>query len=593
MKSPRFRSSLIVVATLSSFAAFACGSSDDDTGLTQAIGGSAGSAGAAKGGGSSKGGSAGTASGKGGSTGAGCGDLLACCISLANADDKSSCQATAAALADSADGAAQCQKALAAYQAQGLCEGGSPGKGGSGGKGGAGGKSGAAGKSGTGGKGGTAGKAGASAKGGNAGAAGEDNGGAAGEDNGGAGGDEAGGQAGDTAGGKGGVSGKGGTAGSDAGGADAGGSDAGGKGGESGSAGATSAGAAGEAQGGAGQGGSAAGTSAGGSDAGSSAGGTDAGGAAGSSAGQGGAGGGPVVLTREAACESFAQAFCTKADSCGGAVRAYYRDVADCVARVSALECNLRFTQSQTVPWTPDEIAACAVGWNVVACGDAVTAEPPGCAPHKGTRTNGQYCIANSQCASGFCTTAALRLFPDVDECGVCRNPLPTERATANCFSDEDCTNIEYGLLCDDDTGACRRPRTVGQSCATVACAAGLYCSTGASPTCKVRGTLGSACTGDFQCSGSSRFALYCVNSVCSTSVRGNGAGCASSPSGASGFYCAGDGDCDGSPSKCVYPVDDGSSCEEGFPPFFDPTNCRYPATCVSAACTGKFNCTP
>jgi hypothetical protein len=158
----------------------ACGDSSEDAGLDQPLagaggaavgkGGSAGKGGAtgkggsaAKGGSSSKGGTSGKGgsssagaggdegtagaggdeagtggsgdageggnpgAGTGGSSTAGCGDLLACCISLDDAADRSACQSTAAALADSPNGAAQCEKALGAYQAKGLCGGGTGG----------------------------------------------------------------------------------------------------------------------------------------------------------------------------------------------------------------------------------------------------------------------------------------------------------------------------------------------------------------------------------------------------------------------------------------------------------------------------------
>jgi len=160
---------------------------------------------------------------------------------------------------------------------------------------------------------------------------------------------------------------------------------------------------------------------------------------------------------------------------------------------------------------------------------------------------------------------------------------------TAKCVVDSDCTDLAPGLSCDEDTGACLRPRAVGQSCKSVACAPGLYCTTGTSPTCQLRRKKGDACSTDAQCS--SRFSLYCVGGVCTDNIRSTGASCAS---GANGFLCAADGECEGTtPGKCTLPLADGAACDEGSWPFFATDNCRYPATCVQGKCSAKYDCAP
>jgi hypothetical protein len=140
------------------------------------------------------------------------------------------------------------------------------------------------------------------------------------------------------------------------------------------------------------------------------------------------------------------------------------------------------------------ELTACARGIRNQVCDDFLSGNTPACiAP--GTKNNGETCLWDEQCQSGFCGAHDLA----IDEhCGTC-SPRPQE--TDPCASDCGLLfDLPHGLTCAlDSTGAgqCVPMASEGASCDSVRCETNLICtpSGGLAKTCTVpSATVGDGC---------------------------------------------------------------------------------------------------
>lgn len=123
-------------------------------------------------------------------------------------------------------------------------------------------------------------------------------------------------------------------------------------------------------------------------------------------------------------------------------------------------------------------------------------------------RVPGSACAAAKQCQSGYCTGG---ICCDKACTGTCETCLAAQGASANGA----CTNLPAGTancgntyVCNGSSGACPSSCTNDASCAS-----GLYCNS--SQQCVPKVALGTACTGNSQCTSGNCVDGFCCNAAC------------------------------------------------------------------------------
>jgi hypothetical protein len=291
----------------------------------------------------------------------------------------------------------------------------------------------------------------------------------------------------------------------------------------------------------------------------------------------------PDDASASAACTDLAGALCTRIAACAPfLVGRDFVDDADCCVRAT-LACMQRMALSDSYP--PLDVAAdCTKQLASIACDaffargvhgfDAIIDYP--CPVIGGVRDAGRRCVADAQCASGYC---AYRW----TGCGYCQ-PAPVDGAAPT-------DGYECGpwLVLGDDK-RCHAPGQTGATCDTNApCADDLYCVIG---NCAVGGSLGDACDDMHPCDWTHGLMCDATSGKCAAvSLAKAGAPCDES----AGFFtlrgewCTGGTACvaAGAKKTCVKRIADGATCGATSPP------CTGPSDCIGGVCVvgSDVNC--
>lgn len=227
-------------------------------------------------------------------------------------------------------------------------------------------------------------------------------------------------------------------------------------------------------------------------------------------------------------------------------------------------------------------------------CGDFLTEQSPGCMG-PGTKNNGDQCIWDEQCQTGFCGEPDLGIG---ERCKTC-HPRPTQAAP--CVSD--CGLLfdrPHGLVC---VGDAKRPRqcvplgSEGASCKSVECETNLICTPpgDSAPTCSIpSATLGDPCDAQFGPFCDTRRGIYCnANTHLCDLPRTVGEGETCGPSGdGSAVACDARTFCRRAVASdprgtCVARfLPDGAACNSSASP-----RCEFPAICEHAPGTSVGTC--
>ncbi len=191
-----------------------------------------------------------------------------------------------------------------------------------------------------------------------------------------------------------------------------------------------------------------------------SAGGATAAGGDSVSAGASAAGGDSSVPTFTD-CAGLAAQACARLDECAPFLtKAYYGDVATCKTQLSAI-CT-----GQDTSKTPVDFARCAQ--SLATCGSFVEAlgVPAWCWKPRGPSALGGACMLDTDCKDGLCQRAKG------DMAGACGKPASEGDSCASP------TRCALGLRCSPIDSVCGKPVGVGKACAgPIDCQSGLKCT--------------------------------------------------------------------------------------------------------------------
>jgi hypothetical protein len=239
-----------------------------------------------------------------------------------------------------------------------------------------------------------------------------------------------------------------------------------------------------------------------------------------------------------AACQRYAQAFCTKFPSCFPDSALFWDDPAECTARY-ADTCET-YMELDDVLATPADLESCALAYEESTCDALLNVVLGQCLPPlKGARPDGAPCATLAQCQGGWCDFGT-----DGDRCGVCITMAEEGEPCGDgcspyltCGPDMTCAPIEYHALgeacggtagpcgiqlaCID--GVCVERLGMGEACTvSIECQSDLLCDT-ASMTCTPRpprAAVGEACgMNNVQCVSSA----YCEQGICQAKVPDGG----------------------------------------------------------------------
>lgn len=294
----------------------------------------------------------------------------------------------------------------------------------------------------------------------------------------------------------------------------------------------------------------------------------------------------------EKAAAHKATARCEKRAQCAGAGATLDPAATETCIQVQT-DHQLRRSATEGLPEDVQMLTACARSTEVQTCDDYLTGNTPGCSVH-GTKTNGQTCLWDEQCQSGFCTGSALN-----DHCGTC-SPQPA--AGDPCVSDCGLLfQLPLGVVCVSDTAGARQCvplGSAGTSCDSAPCETDLICtpSGGSTKTCSVPSTtFGDACStqGPF-CD--SRRGLYCNSGTHSCELPrtvSEGETCGAPGDGSlvlcdARTYCSRAAPTDPTGTCVAASLPDGFQCQAGSSA---PPQCEFPAICAHAPGTSTGTC--
>jgi hypothetical protein len=277
-------------------------------------------------------------------------------------------------------------------------------------------------------------------------------------------------------------------------------------------------------------------------------------------------GGGPPTVQQ--ACGAFAQALCTRLDSCAPFIfQIFYGTAATCRERVE-LSCTKDLEVPETNQ-TTTEMAACATAANSATCDDLLADNfPEPCRIKAGPRLNGEGCGSSWQCMSTHCEKTT-------GDCGTC---APRQAANGACTVNEGCT---LGLVCTN--GKCVSPSPLGGSCdANTPCRGGnMYCNVN---MCATRLGAGSSCEGNSEACDFGRGVgcnVLSATPTCQPVASAQGGQPCGIVNGTL-TICQLVNECAGATlmqaGACVAPSQDGTACSMGH-------NCLPPANCIGGIC--------
>lgn len=296
----------------------------------------------------------------------------------------------------------------------------------------------------------------------------------------------------------------------------------------------------------------------------------------------------------EKAAADYASARCEKEAGCASdGAAADAASIETCVQVFT--QHQLRRSALEGLSEGVQELTACASSIRSQACDEFLTGNTPGCFG-PGTKKNGETCVWDEQCESGFCGAHNLA----IDEhCGTC-SPHPQE--TDPCVSDCGLAfDLPHGVSCALDAtgvGQCVPLGSSGASCDSVRCETNLICTPpgGSAKNCSVPSAgPGEACDVSVGPFCDTRRDIYCNSNTHTCAlprIVGEGETCGA----------AGDGslvECDARTScsraagmdptgTCVARfLPDGSECPAGSA----PQQCEFPAICARASGTSTGTC--
>ena len=280
-------------------------------------------------------------------------------------------------------------------------------------------------------------------------------------------------------------------------------------------------------------------------------------------------------VTPDQGCAAFADAMCSKLDSCFRLELATrYGDVATCVAR-EKLSCLAALAAPGTTN-TPAKVRSCGCALGLISCTDMYTRTvPASCRADPSVLSDGAPCGQDAQCRSTYCKKAASD-----DTCGVCASRSGPD---GPCQRDDDC---DYNMACGV-TNQCGSWARAGEVCGVHRCTPPLVCTGTCSPPARLNerceftpydtcdGTRGEFCLQNNSSQVCVAFGLADVGGHCGQS--GN-------PCGLTGIVeCTGSAICSsiGAPfgGTCLAPSPDGAAC--GGPNM----GCVAPAICSNGFC--------
>ena len=304
----------------------------------------------------------------------------------------------------------------------------------------------------------------------------------------------------------------------------------------------------------------------------------------------GGAGGNATAV----ACQGYAQAMCSRFETCAPARTAlYFGDATVCLARV-LMSCE-SLSGAPGSNWNAADVTACASALSSNACSDfdilANTGGPAACALPPGARADGANCGSESQCQSGHCHHPGAL-------CGSC---MERGGAGATCVADADC---QPGFLCvasaTNPNSVCVVAGKVGDACVkgVSPCGFGLACCTAAMASaaectegkCVALLSKGASCeVGAGTCD--TNAGVYCDGSAntCQEPTFATTSGTCGTMSSGSSVFCSAAGVCympSGTMGACVAPVDVGKACNLKKGP-----GCMLPALCLGGMCSLPADC--
>jgi hypothetical protein len=284
----------------------------------------------------------------------------------------------------------------------------------------------------------------------------------------------------------------------------------------------------------------------------------------------------PDDASAASACADLSAALCDRIAACAPfLVGRAFLDAADCHARAT-LACMQRMSLVDSYP--PLDVAAdCTAQLKTVTCDaffargvhgfDGLIDYP--CPVIGGLRDIDRHCVADAQCASGYC---AYRW----TGCGFCK-PSPLDGAAP-------ADGYECGpwLLLGDDK-RCHLPGLTGDACNPDApCASDLTCTAG---HCAIGAAEGAACSDTAPCDWTQGLSCDATTARCTKiTLAKQGEICDESAGWFTlrGEYCVGGTSCvmGGTSKTCVKRIDDGAACIET-----SGALCRGPSDCIAGVC--------
>jgi hypothetical protein len=229
---------------------------------------------------------------------------------------------------------------------------------------------------------------------------------------------------------------------------------------------------------------------------------------------------------------------------------------ASCEQRLQ-IEC-LAETAAPGSGWTPGAIERCAPAYAAQSCADRLAGFRPLSCQAAGTLDDGEACLFDSQCQSGFCKLGAGQA------AGVCA--LPTTAGVSSCSEEGDCSSRQTCL-----EGLCRAFGAQNAGCdGAHPCGQGLDC---VGAVCRLAGaSAGVACpmpACDLD------LGLYCASNGQCAPVK---TATLQNPQCGVGVVCVKGAECWS--GVCKPPSADGTACDLTSGP-----GCFSPARCVSGVC--------
>jgi hypothetical protein len=293
----------------------------------------------------------------------------------------------------------------------------------------------------------------------------------------------------------------------------------------------------------------------------------------------------PAPLEKAAA--DYATARCEKTAECAGAgATPDSTTIATCVQFFT--QHQIRRSALEGLREGVEELTTCARSIRSQACDEFLSGNWPGCFGH-GTKKNGETCLWDEQCESGFCGAHNLA----IDEhCGTCSpHPQEADPCAVDCGLLFD---LPHGLTCALDAtgvGQCVPLGLEGASCDSGKCETDLICTPPSDPakSCSVPSAgPGDACdlhVGPF-CD--TRRGIYCnlnTHTCVLPRVVGEGNTCGWADDASllecdARTFCSRSSGTDPTGTCVARFLPDGSECQAGN---WAPPQCAFPAICARA----------